>query len=188
MPICNFGVQLCWLHQCSTCHKSEIMLHSSADAEQWLASFVHDPLVTISLHEISRECCGDRLRRFSDRDAIRMVALQLASGWLRACDQNWTVAESQAFTNDPAAGDSESPSTSSYAPVSKPFPIEERKPRMAPPPPSKPLETELLTFAENLNVQSQVASMQAAAAQAIPFCAVCSARTGQLGNTGAAGV
>ncbi len=179
MPICDFGVQVCWSHLCSTCNEWDGFLNARAEAEHWLSRFPKCPLVSISLHEICREFGYQSPNRLSDDDAISAIAPYLASGWLRACNHSWDSTPG-GLTSVASSTGGTSPENEPPAPakpsdlfvLGKAFPLADRKLR-APSPTVTPSETELLTFAEDLNVPKQVRTMQTAAARASAFCALC---------------
>lgn len=160
MPLCPFGVQLCWPSDCAGCEKSAIYLRSRITAEQWLTRISLNPQAMASLSIAAAQCGIAQTKLLNKRAVIKAIAAQLASGRIRACDENWREVdfETGGVTSEYSAPDE----------PSAPFPLEDRAARAVTS--STQASADPSTFPDPLDAAAQTQALASAAAQGVPFC------------------
>jgi hypothetical protein len=157
VPINPFGIGFCLAYECSRCKQSE-WLRDKSSAREWLAQFQRDPSTMSYLRTIAVKCGYNRLNVLDNHAIVELLAADIASGWIRACDRT-----QETYGAGSAAADAPPDTTP------KLFPLADRSPRVSDSPPQA--TTEPPTFPPNLDGAAQASALAAAAASGKPFCA-----------------
>lgn len=158
MPLNSFGIGFCLAYECSRCKQSE-WLRNKSSAREWLSQFQTDPSNMMYLRTLAAKCGYNRLNLLDNQGVVDLLAADIASGWLRACDRT-----QETYSVGSTAADAPPPDT-----TPKPFPLSDRATRAT----SSQVQPapEPSTFPPNLDGAAQAAALAAAASSGKPFCA-----------------